>query len=211
MEDVLDLYAAPLDPQRPVVCYDERPTQLISEVRVPRPATPGTRRKVDYAYRREGTCNVLGLFQPLTGWRHMTVTAQRTRQDFAHCMRTLVDEHVPDATTIRVVLDNLNTHTYAALYATFAPAEARRIATKLELHYTPKHGSWSGTLWVLVEIEFSVLARQCLNQRIPTMTEVSRRVAQWQLRRNAAQVRVDWRFSVLDARTKLADLYPSTS
>lgn len=207
MEDVLDLYAVALDPQRPVVCYDERPTQLISEVRVPCPAKPGSKRKVDYEYRREGTCNVLGLFQPLTGWRQMVVTAQRTRHDFAHCMRALVDEHFPDATVIRVVLDNLNTHTSAALYETFAPAEARRLAAKLEFHYTPKHGSWLN----MIEIEFSVLARQCLNQRIPTMAEVSQRVVAWQRRRNLAQVRVDWRFSVHDARTKLADLYPSIS
>lgn len=207
MEDVLDLYAVPLDPQCPVVCYDERPTQLISEVRVPCPAKPGSKRKVDYEYRREGTCNVLGLFQPLTGWRQMTVTAQRTRHDFAHCMRTLVDAHFPDATVIRVVLDNLNTHTYAALYETFAPAEARRIAAKLEFHYTPKHGSWL----TMIEIEFSVLARQCLNQRIPTMAGVSQHVVAWQRRRNVAQARVDWRFSVHEARTKLADLYPSMS
>ncbi len=204
MEDVLDLYAQPYHPQRPVVCFDELPYQLISEVRQPLPVAPGQPERYDYEYKREGTCNLFGFFQPLIGWRHLEVTAQRTRQDFARCMQALVDTYFPEAEVIRVVLDNLNTHTLAALYDTFAPAEARRIAQKLEFHYTPKHGSWLN----MVEIELSVLARQCLDQRLPDRAAVERVVQPWEARRNASHATVDWRFTVKEARTKLKDLYP---
>jgi hypothetical protein len=142
MEDVLDLYAEPYDPKRPVVCFDERPVQLISEVRQPLPPEPGQPERFDYEYQRNGTCNLFTYFEPLAGWRHVEVTNHRTKKDFANCMKNLVDVHFPDADLIRVVIDNLNIHTPAALYETFDAAEAREILKKLELHYTPKHGSW---------------------------------------------------------------------
>lgn len=163
MEDVLELYDQPYDPDYPQVCIDERPCQLISEVRTPLPSEPGKPERYDYEYKREGTCNLFACFQPLAGWRHIQVTQQRTSQDFAHFLKYLVDVLFPMAVMIRVVLDNLNTHTPAALYQTFEPAEARRILSRLEFHYTPKHGSWLN----MVEIELSVLSRQCLNRRIP--------------------------------------------
>jgi transposase len=152
MEDVLDLYAEPYDPQHPVVCFDERPCQLLADVRPPEAAQPGRPARVDYEYRRNGTYNVFTVFQPLTGWRHVDVTTRRACADFAEQMRRLVDEHLPDAETIRLVLDNLSTHTPAALYETFSPDEARRLTRKLEFHYTPKHGSWLN----MVEIELSI-------------------------------------------------------
>ncbi len=207
MEDVLDLYAAPYDPRRPVVCFDELPYQLRKHVVPPHPCAPGRPQREDYEYDREGTCNLFISFQPLQGWRHVDVTAQRTAQDFAYQMQALVDVHFPEADSIRVVLDNLNTHTPAALYQTFAPAEARRLTEKLEFHYTPKHGSWLN----MVESELSVLARQCLDQRLPSRASVEQVVAPWQGRRNAYHATVDWRFTVHDARTKLVDLYPSQS
>ena len=142
MEDVLDLYAQPYDPLRPQVCFDERPCQLLSEKRVPLPSQPGQPERYDYEYKREGTCNLFAFFQPWAGWRHIKVTSQRTAIDFAHCMKDLVDVFFPSAKMIRIVLDNLNTHTPAALYQTFPPEQARRILSKLEFHYTPKHGSW---------------------------------------------------------------------
>jgi len=163
MEDVLDLYAAPYDPRRPVVCFDELPYQLLRDAVEPHAGTPGRPRREDYEYKREGTCNLFISFQPLQGWRHVDVTAHRTAQDFAHQMQALVDVHFPDADVIRGVVDNLNTHTPAALYQTFPPAQARRLTEKLEFHYTPKHGSWLN----MVEIELSVLARQWLDQRLP--------------------------------------------
>lgn len=162
MEDVLDLYAKPYDPRYPQVCFDERLYQLVSEVRQPLPAAPGQPVRHDYEYRREGTCNLFMFFQPLRGWRHLKVTDRRTAQDFAHCMKDLVEVHFPEATLISVVLDNLNTHTPAALYATFAPAEACRILRKLDFHYKPKHGSWLN----MAEIELAVLSIQCLDQRL---------------------------------------------
>jgi len=207
MEDVLDLYAEPYHPQRPVVCFDELPYQLLDHVVAPEPAAPGQVAREDYEYARQGTCNLFVTFQPLQGWRHVDVTARRTAQDFAHQMQRLVDEQFPDATVIRVVLDNLNTHTPAALYQTFAPEEARRLTAKLEFHYTPKHGSWLN----MVEIELSVLARQCLDQRLADRAAVERVVHPWEARRNAARTTVDWRFTVKDARTKLKDLYPILS
>ena len=163
MEDVLDLYEEPYDPQRPVVCFDETSPQLLAETRPALPPQPGIPRRQDYEYRREGTRNLFLACEPLAGWRQVTVTQRRTMQDFAHQMRWLVDEVYPDISAIRVVLDNLNTHRRASLYETFPAGEARRIAKRLEFHYTPKHGSWLN----MAEIEFSVLSRSCLKQRIP--------------------------------------------
>ncbi len=205
MEDVLDLYAEPYDAQRPVVCFDELPYQLLQDVVAPQACMPGRPAREDYEYERRGRCNLFMTFQPQQGWRHVTVTARRTAHDFAHQMRTLVDEQFPQAEVIRVVLDNLNTHTPAALYQTFAPAEARRLTEKLEFHYTPKHGSWLN----MVEIEWSVLVRQCLDQRLPDQAAVEGIVVPWAARRNASRATVDWRFTVHDARTTLGHLYVS--
>lgn len=204
MEDILDLYAEPYDPQRPVVCFDERPYQLVEDVQAPLSMEPGRPKRIDYEYRRNGTGNLFLVFQPLAGWRQVTVTAQRTSQDFAWQMKALVEEHFPEAEVIRVVLDNLNTHTPAALYQTFAPEEARRLTRKLEFHYTPKHGSWLN----MVEIECSLLARQCLNRRIPDSHRLRREIRAWTQARNAAKAAVNWRFTTADARCKLGRLYP---
>jgi hypothetical protein len=205
MEDVLDLYAEPYDPQYPVVCFDERPYPLISEVRQPVPVAPGQPVRYDDEYRREGTCHVFMFAQPLGGWRHVKVTDRRPAQDFAHCMKDLVDSHVPEATLISVVLDNLNTHTPAALYETFTPAEARRLLQKLDFRYTPKHGSWLN----MAEIEFAVLSTQGLDRRIPDQVTVRRRIAAWEASRNAVQATINWRFTTTKARRKLKRLYPS--
>lgn len=204
MEDVLDLYAEPFNPLRPLVCFDELPLQLLAHVYPPLPIQPGQPQRIDYEYERRGTCNILGCFQPLSGWRHLMVTSRRTVTEFAQCMQALVDVHFPEADVIRVVLDNLNTHTPAALYATFPAAEARRLTQKLEFHYTPKHGSWLN----MIEIEFSVLARQCLKQRLPDQAMVQTVVDSWVERRNTHRTTVDWRFTTQDARTRLRDLYP---
>jgi len=203
MEDVLELYEEPYDPQRPVVCFDERPYQLVSEVRTPVPRAPGHPERYDYEYRRCGTANVFLCFQPLLGWRHVEVTERRTALDFAHQMKALVDLHFPEAERIRVVLDNLSTHTPWALYQAFEAAEARRIVRRLEFHYTPKHGSWLN----MTEIELSILARQCLDRRIPDPDTLRREIAPWEERRNQDQAKVDWRFTVTDARVTLKRLY----
>lgn len=205
MEDVLDLYQQPADPARPVVCFDERPVQLVSETRLPLPAQPGQPARYDYEYRREGTANLFAVFHPAAGWRHVQATERRTRVDFARAMQELVDVHFPQAAVIRVVLDNLNTHSAASLYEAFPPAEARRIARKLEFHYTPKHGSWLN----MVEIEFAILERQCLGRRIPSRASLAQEVAAWEQARNARRATVDWRFTTDTARTKLKALYPS--
>jgi DDE superfamily endonuclease len=205
MEDILDLYAEPYKPRYPVVCFDESPYQLISEVRQPLPMGPGQPRRYDDEYRREGTCHVFMFFQPLQGWRHIKVTDRRTAQDFAHCMKDLVDVHFPEATLISVVMDNLNTHTPAALYEALTPAEARRILRKLDLRYTPKHGSWLK----MAEIEFAVLSTQSLDQRLSSQAAVRRTVAAWETRRNAEQIKVNWRFTISKARRTLKRLYPS--
>ena len=204
MEDVLDLSGQPYNPLIPQVCFDERPCQLISEKYLPIPSQPGQPERYDYEYKREGTCNLFAIFQPLAGWRHIKVTSQRTAQDFALCMKDLVDVFFPNAMMIRVVLDNLNTHTPAALYQTFPPEEARRILSKLEFHYTPKHGSWLN----MVEIELSVLSRQCLNRRIPNQETMKRETAAWEQQRNEQKATVNWRFTNQDARVKLERLYP---
>jgi transposase len=207
MEDVLDLYAEPYNPCRPVVCFDELPYQLLDQITAAQPCAPGRPAREDYQDQREGTCNLFMSFQPLQGWRQVDVTAQRTSRDFAYHMQALVDVHFPDAERICVVLDNLNTHTPAALYQTFAPAEARRLTQKLEFHYTPKHGSWLN----MVEIEWSILVRQCLARRLPNRETVQEGVTSWTARRNQYRTSVDWRFTIRDARTKLVDLYPPSS
>ncbi len=207
MEAVLELYREPYDPQEPVVCFDERPVQLVSETRVPLPPEPGQPERYDYEYKREGTCNLFAFFQPLQGWRQIKVTEHRTSEDFALCMQYLVDVLFPEAARIHVVLDNLNTHTPAALYQTFHPQEALRILSKLEFHYTPKHGSWLN----MVELEFSVLSRQCLERRIPSITELQQEIEAWEQERNQNRATVNWRFSTADARTKFERLYPIPS
>jgi transposase len=205
MEDVLDLYAEPYDPLRPVVCFDERPVQLVDETRVPIPPAPGRRERFDYEYRRCGTANVFVILEPLGGWRKVTVTERRTNADFARQMRDLVDRHFPDADMIRVVLDNLSSHSGAAVYETFAPEEARRILRKLEFHYTPKHGSWLN----MAEIELSVMSRQCLDKRIPSRIRLRSILSPWEKRRNRDGATVTWRFTVTKARAKLRRLYAS--
>ena len=207
MEDVLVEYAKPYDPQRPKVCLDERPCQLLADSREPLPMQPGQPTRYDYEYVREGHCNLFMVFEPLTGWRYALATAHRKKEDFALFMRDLVDVHFPLAAKISVVLDNLNIHSPAALYAAFAPDEALRILQKLEFHYTPKHGSWLN----MVEIELSVLVRQCLGQRLPDIATLQSEVTAWQDRRNAQHATVHWQFSVEKARTKLTRLYPSPS
>jgi hypothetical protein len=205
MEDVLGLYHEPYDPDFPLVCFDESSKQLIKETRQPLPAQPGQVQRFDYEYERNGTRNLFVFFEPLTGWRHVQVTHRRTKQDWAQCMKQLVDEFYPNAKRIRVVQDNLNTHTPVALYETFEAAEARRIAEKLEFHHTPKHGSWLN----MAEIEFSVLTRQCLDRRIPDAATLRREIAAWEQARNAHATSVNWQFTTDDARIKLAQLYPS--
>lgn len=204
MEDVLDLYAEPADPLRPLVTFDERPLQLLSEVREPLPCKPGQPRREDYEYKREGTCNLFCIFAPHEKWRHVDVTERRTATDFAHEMKWLVDARYPDAEVIRLVLDNLNTHSPASLYRAFAPEEARRITKKLEFHYTPKHASWLN----MNELELSVLSRQCLRRRLGSREEVAREVDAWEKERNAVGATVTWRFTTAHARTRLARLYP---
>ena len=205
MEEVLDLYEEPYEDKRPVVCFDERPCQLLGEVRAPLPPKPGKPKRQDYEYERRGTGNVFGYFEPLAGRREMEVTERRSSQDFARCMRRLVDELYPGAEVIRVVLDNLSSHSKSSLYATFEPEEARRIARKLEFHFTPKHGSWLNA----VEIEFAALAKQCLDRRIGDLETLRTEVAAWTSERNARVAKVDWQFTTSDARIKLKRLYPS--
>ena len=206
MEDVLDLYAEPYDAARPVVCFDELPVQLVAERRAPLPLRPGSAARYDYEYTRAGVANVFLVCEPKRGWRHLTVTAQRCKADFAHQMRWLVTEGFPTATTIRVVLDNLRTHTWEALYETFPAAEARRLVRMLEFHYTPTHGSWLN----IAEIELSVLSRDCLARRIATPELLAAEVAAYQTRRNTAAQPIEWRFTCDKARFKLHRLYPST-
>lgn len=205
MEDVLDLYAEPYQRRRPVVCFDELPVQLVAEVRPPLPASPGRVRREDFEYVRHGVANVFLACEPLRGWRHLTVTAQRCKRDFAEQMRWLVDVAYTHATVIRVVLDNLASHTAEALYETYPPAEARRLLRVLEFHYTPKHGSWLN----MAEIELSILTRECLGRRIPTPDILAWELAAYEGRRNAAAEPIQWRFTNDKARLKLHRLYPS--
>lgn len=204
MEDRLDLYAEPVDDRRPIVCLDECPVQL-EEVRAPLSAQPGQPEPVDYQYKRNGTGNVLIAVEPQLGTRHIEVTARRTKRDFAQPLKALVDERHPDAEVIRLVVDNLNPHTPAALYQCFSPEEARRITGKLEFHYTPKHGTWLN----MAEIELSVFARQCLNRRMSDPEYLSREAAAWKLPRNGQRAPIQWRFTSADARIHLNRLYPA--
>jgi len=207
MEDVLDLYAEPYDPSKPTVCFDETSKQLISETRQPLPARPGQVERYDYEYERNGTRNLFMFFEPLAGQRHVEVTDRRTKRDFAFRMKWLVDDAYPDAEIIRVVLDNLNTHTVAALYETFDAAEANRIRKRLEFHFTPKHGSWLN----MAEIEFSIFARQAWAGYIPDEQTLKRNVQMLEDERNATLATANWLFTTQDARVKLHRLYPSIS
>jgi len=205
MEDVLEVYQRPADPKRPQLCLDEASKQLLKETREPLPLVSGSPRRQDYEYERNGTSNLFMLFDPLLGRRRVKVTARRTKVDLAEMLREIVDVDYPDAESVVLVMDNLNTHTLGALYEAFEPQEALRIARRLEIHYTPKHGSWLN----MAEIELSVLARQCLRQRIPDEATLATEVAAWEQRRNAAGARTEWRFTTADARIKLKHLYPS--
>jgi hypothetical protein len=215
MEDVLDLYAEPYDPARPKVCFDETPKQLIAETRAPWPAQPGQVERYDYEYQRNGTCNLFMFFEPDRGWRHIAVTERRTLLDFAQQMKWLVDEQYPEATVVRVVLDNLNTHRAAALYEAYEPAEAHRILKRLEFHYasgraagyTPRHGSWLN----MAELELGVFSRDCWDRRLGDRHTLACETRALEEARNAAQATVRWRFTTQDARTKLHRLYPSIS
>lgn len=202
---MLDVYAEPADPLRPLVTFDERPVQLLSEVRPALPCAPGQPRRQDSEYQREGTCNLFCFFAPHEKWRHVDVTERRTAVDFAQEMKWLVDFRYPEAEVIRVVLDNLNIHSPASLYQAFAPEEARRITKKLEFHHTPKHASWLN----MNELELAVLSKQCLNRRLGSREEVAHEVAAWEAARNAAGATVKWRFTTAHARTRLARLYPA--
>jgi hypothetical protein len=205
MEDVLDVYHRPHDPTRPVVCLDETSRQLLAETRPPQPPVPGYPARHDSEYVRGGVVNLFLVCEPLQGWRQVRVSDQRTRLDWAACIQELVDVHYPAAERIVLVMDQLNTHSPASLYEAFPPAEAKRLADKLEIHYTPKHGSWLN----MAEIELSALQRQCLNHRLGDRATVEREVAAWVAVRNAADVTIAWRFTTEDARLKLTRLYPS--
>ena len=204
MEDVLDVYKRPYNPAFPVVCFDETNRQLIEETRKAIPVRPGRVKRTDYEYRRRGVVNLFMMFEPLKARRHVKLTERRTRRDWAECIRDLVDVHYPEAEKIILVEDNLNTHTMGSLYEAFEPEEARRLAERLELHYTPKHGSWLN----MAEIEIGVLSRQCLSQYIPEKDLMRTEVAAWEQKRNQANATVDWQFTTADARIKLKKLYP---
>jgi DDE superfamily endonuclease len=205
MEDVLEVYQRPYDPKRPLLCLDEASKQLVAQTRMPLLAEPGQPLREDYEYQRRGTANLFMLFEPLAGQRQVKVTQRRTAVDFAKVLRELVDVHYPEADRIVLVMDNLNTHKVASLYEAFEPAEARRLIEKLEIHHTPKHGSWLN----MAETELSVLSRQCLDRRIPDRGTLVYEVAIWQDQRNEAVCKVHWQFTTADARVKLHRLYPS--
>ncbi len=206
MEDVLDLYAEPYDPERPVVCFDEKSLQLLADTRPPLPVAPGEPVRQDYEYKQQGTANIFISVQPMAGWRQVTVTGQRTKVDFAQEMQRLVDVQFPQAQCIRVVMDNLNTHKPASPYEAFAPEEANRLRHRLEFHYTPKHASWLN----MAEIEISAFSRQCLRRRIPDRTSLEQQTASWQTARNQDKALIRWHLASGDARTKLSRLYPKT-
>lgn len=204
MEDVLEVYSQPYDAEVPVVCMDEASKQHVKETRIPIPMSPGSVEKYDYEYERNGVSSIFMFFEPLSGKRHIYVKERRTQKDWAYTMKELVDVHYPNATKIRVVMDNLNTHKSASLYLTFAPEEALRIAQKLEIHYTPKHGSWLN----MAEIELGVLAGQCLDRRIPDTETMDKECQTWAKSRNAENRKANWQFTTKDARIKLRRLYP---
>lgn len=203
MEDVLDLYEQEYDEESPVVCFDEKPVQMLGDTRAPIPAEPGQTKRVDYEYEREGTCNLFVFLQPLRGWRHVKVTKRRTKRDFAECMKELVDEHFPAAKQIRLVMDNLNTHTMGALYERYEPEEARRIIRKIKVHHTPKHGSWLN----MAEVEISALTRECMNRRLCSEEMVQREIEACVKNRNERKATVVWGFFSKEARVKMKRLY----
>lgn len=207
MEDVLEVYQRPYDPEYPVVCLDEANRQMIEEIRPPLPVRPGACKKIDYEYRRKGVVDFFMMFEPLTGQRQVTVRPSRTRKDFGYCVQQLVDVYYPDCKKIVLVLDNLNTHSVASLYESFPPEEALRLANRLEIHYTPKHGSWLN----MAEIEIGVMSRQCLRGYLSDMDAVSAQVRSWVRDRNSQGTSVNWQFTTADARTKLRRLYPVIS
>lgn len=204
MEDVLELYHAPFDPLFPLVCMDESSKQLVGEVHAPIPAAPGHGRIEDHEYVRNGVAEIFIEVEPLGGRRHIRITERRTRQDWAEFIKGMLDERYPDATRVRLVMDNLNTHSIASLYQAFPPEEARRLANRLEIHYTPKHGSWLN----VAEIQLSVLQSQCLNRRIPDRETLCKEVAAWESDRNNRASKTQWRFTTEEARIKLKRLYP---
>lgn len=204
MENLLELYAQPFNVDEPVVCFDERPYMLFSHVREPLPVRPGEVAREDYEYHREGLCQFLVAFCPGTGWRHAVIAPRRTRVEFCHAIRELVDVHFPGARTIHLVLDNLNTHRASAFYTVFPPEEARRLLRHIAFHDTPVHGSWLN----MIELELSVLARECLNRRIPDLDMLQTEVAAWESARNDLNTTIHWQFSVDQARDKLKRLYP---
>ena len=204
MEDVLDVYKRPYDPKRPVVNMDERPVQLVKETRKPQPPRPGTPGRYDYEYERSGVANVFLFTEALRGWRKLSARERRTAVDWAEEMRSILDEEYPDAEKVILVCDNLNTHKTSSFYQAFAPEEARRLAERLEIHYTPKHGSWLN----IAECEVSVMSRQCLGRRTESLSALKRKVTPWARERNQRQRGVDWRFTTADARIKLKRLYP---
>ena len=205
MEDVLDVYHRPHDPKRPVVCVDETFKQLIGEMREPLPPRPGSVERVDHVYVRNGVASLFLACEPLVGWRHVEVTAQRRRCDWARFVRSLLKGRYRDAERVVLVMDQLNTHSAASLYEAFPPDEARRLAKRIEIHHTPKHGSWLN----MAEVKLSALGRQCLARRIARPDTLQRHIAAWQAKRNASHARVVWRFTTKDARVKLRTLYPS--
>jgi hypothetical protein len=205
MEDVLEVYKRPYDPQHPVVCVDEASKQLIGEVQTPVPAAPGQVAHYDYEYVRNGVANIFMVFEPLAGQRDVEVTDRRTKKDYAQCLRQISDDMYPNAQKIVLVQDNLNTHSPASLYEAFAPTEAKRLTDRFEFHYTPKHGSWLN----MAEIELGILSRQCLSRRIDHVDNLRREVQAWQTARDAAQTKTNWQFTTTDARSKLRRLYPS--
>ena len=205
MEDVLEVYKRPYDPKHPVVCLDETSKQLIGEVRMPVPAASGQVAHYDYEYVRHGVANIFMIFEPLAGQRDVEVTDRRTKKDYAECLRKISDEMYPDAEQIVLVQDNLNTHSPASLYEAFEPIEAKRLADRFELHYTPKHGSWLN----MAEIELGILGRQCLSRRIDNVDELRHEVKEWETARDAAETKANWQFTTADARIKLRRLYPS--
>jgi hypothetical protein len=205
MEDVIQTYLLPYDPRYPVVCFDEACKQLFGEVRQPLPTQPGSPAKQDYEYERKGVCNQLMMCEPLRGWRHVQVSARRTRQDYARCVQQLVDVYYPAAKKIRLVQDNLNTHDGASLYETFSPGQARRILNKIEFHYTPKHGSWLN----MAETEIRIMNGQCLDRRLDSQVKIAQEVVAWERMRNVQKARIHWTFTLAAARRKLRKLYPS--
>ncbi len=204
MEDILDLYQQPFDEDYPVICMDEKPYQLLDEALNPIPMKPQKPERQDNEYIRKGTCSIFIFTEPLAGWRHVNVRERRTRIDWAHEVKELLDEGYPNVSKIRLVMDNLNTHSVASLYQAFDPETARRLAKRLEIHYTPKHGSWLN----IAEIELSAMTRQCLGRRIPSINQLGLELLEWESARNKNQKSVDWQFTTDDARIKLRRLYP---